>query len=110
MTAPPGGTIVDAMTIDTHLPSIFELDVPTIAYGDDPSPADAHRALRQAHELAPIAMGPLLPEVLDYDLVRTVLRDPRFIMPQGIALVFQGSSSRPSAQRRAVARDTHVVR
>jgi cytochrome P450 len=95
MTAHRRQSIVDAVTIDPHVPSIFEVDMPTIEYGDDPSPDEAHRALRQAHRLAPIAMGPLRPEVLDYDLVRTVLRDSRFLMPEGIALVFQGISSGP---------------
>ena len=47
------------------------------------NPDDAHRLIRQARQQAPIALGPHGPEVLTYDLVRTVLRDPRFRMPHG---------------------------
>jgi cytochrome P450 len=38
-------------------------------------------------------MGPHGPEVLDYHLVRTVLRDDRFAMPKGLALAAQGVTS-----------------
>ena len=40
-------------------------------------------------------MGPYGPEVLTYDLVRTVLRDDRFAMPKGIGLAVQGITSGP---------------
>jgi cytochrome P450 len=35
------------------------------------------------------------PEALTYDAVRTVLRDPRFMMPRGLNLVVQGITSGP---------------
>ncbi len=38
-------------------------------------------------------MGPHGPELLAYDLVRTVLRDDRFAMPKGLALAAQGITS-----------------
>ncbi|MDT5291173.1 MAG: hypothetical protein QOF88_6062 [Mycobacterium sp.] len=38
-------------------------------------------------------MGPHGPEVLTYELVRTVLRDDRFAMPKGMALAAQGITS-----------------
>ena len=38
-------------------------------------------------------MGPHGPEVLTYVLVRTVLRDDRFVMPNGLALAAQGVTS-----------------
>jgi len=38
-------------------------------------------------------MGPHGPEVLAYDLVRTVLRDDRFVIPKGGALLVQGITS-----------------
>ena len=38
-------------------------------------------------------MGPHGPEVLTYELVRTVLRDDRFAMPKGLALAAQGITS-----------------
>jgi cytochrome P450 len=41
----------------------------------------------------PIALGPHGPEVLSYELERTVLRDPRFCMPKGLVLAAQGITS-----------------
>ena len=38
-------------------------------------------------------MGPHGPEVLAYDLVKTVLRDDRFVIPKGGALLVQGITS-----------------
>jgi len=38
-------------------------------------------------------MGPYAPEVLTYELVRTVLRDPRFITARGLGLDLQGVTS-----------------
>ena len=38
-------------------------------------------------------MGPHGPEVLSYDLVRTVMRDDRFAMPKGVFLAAQGITS-----------------
>ena len=68
-------------------------DLPTIAYEHAKSPREAHELIRQARQQGPIAMGPHGPEVLSYDLVRTVLRDDRFAMPKGIALAMQGITS-----------------
>jgi hypothetical protein len=45
---------------------------------------------------APIALGSHGPEVLTYDLVRTVLRDPRFRVPGGLGLEAQGIASGPA--------------
>jgi cytochrome P450 len=73
------------MTIDTELP--------TIAYEHAERPEQAHELIRQAVRHGPIAMGPHGPEVLTYDLVRTVLRDDRFVMPKGMALSAQGITS-----------------
>jgi cytochrome P450 len=83
------------MTIDTHASSVFDAALPTISYEDAPDPETAHRILRRARQRSPIAMGPYGPEVLTYDLARTVLRDTRFAMPQGIGLVVQGITSGP---------------
>ena len=74
------------MTVDTvrwGSPSVFDAGLPTIAYEDGQNPDDAHRLIRQARQQAPIALGPHGPQVLTYDLVRTVLRDPRFRMRTG---------------------------
>ena len=68
-------------------------DLPTIAYEHATSPAEAHELIRFARLQGPIAMGPHGPEVLSYDLVRTVLRDDRFAMPKGLTLAAQGITS-----------------
>lgn len=67
--------------------------LPTVAYEQAQSPDEAHELIRQARQHGPIAMGPHGPEVLAYDLVRTVLRDDRFAMPKGLALAAQGITS-----------------
>ena len=80
----------------THaLPTIGELELPTIAYDAADTIDDVHQAIRRAHERGPFAQGPLGPEILSYDLVRTVLRDSRFTMPRGLALAVQGITSGP---------------
>jgi cytochrome P450 len=84
------------MTVDTiraNGSSVFEAELPTIAYEQAQSPEEAHDLIRQARQQGPIAMGPHGPEILAYDLVRTVLRDDRFAMPKGVALEAQGITS-----------------
>ena len=86
------------MTIDTArstCPSVFDAELPSLTYDDTPNPEDAHRRIRQARRQAPIALGPHGPELLTYDLVRTLLRDPRFAMPQGLGMEAQGITSGP---------------
>jgi cytochrome P450 len=77
------------MTTDT----VLDTALPTIAYEHAQSPEEAHELIRQARQQGPIAMGPHGPEVLTYELVRTVLRDDRFVMPKGLALAAQGITS-----------------
>jgi cytochrome P450 len=77
------------MSTDT----VIAADLPTIAYEHAQTPEEAHELIRQARQHGPIAMGPHGPEVLTYDLVRTVLRDDRFVMPKGLALAAQGITS-----------------
>jgi cytochrome P450 len=79
--------IVDAMTSDVALP--------TINYNTDQNPHQAHEAVAAARRQGPIALGPYGPEVLNYDLVRTMLRDSRFVIPKGVGLVVQGITSGP---------------
>jgi cytochrome P450 len=83
------------MPIDTHIPSVFDAALPIIAFQEASDPDEAHRRIRDAREQAPIALGPYGPEVLTYGLVRAVLRDSRFVMPQGIGLVVQQITSGP---------------
>lgn len=62
-------------------------------------PEHAHAALRQARQHAPVVLGPYGPEVLSYELVRAVLRDPRFAMPRGMGLAAQGITDGPVWER-----------
>jgi cytochrome P450 len=89
--------IVDAMTIQTALecPSVFDAGLPRIAYDHLTDPAEAHRVLADARKQAPIAIGPYGPELLSYELVRTVLRDNRFITAHGLGLPARGITSGP---------------
>jgi cytochrome P450 len=82
-----------ADTVGTASPTVFDAGLPAIAYEHAQNPQDAHRLIRQARREGPIAVGPHGPEVLSYELVRTVLRDPRFCMPKGISLAAQGITS-----------------
>ena len=80
-------------TIEADSPTVFDAGLPAIAYEHADNPEHAHRLIRQARLQGPIALGPHGPEVLGYELVRTVLRDPRFCMPKGHALAAQGITS-----------------
>ena len=80
-------------------PSVFDAGVPTIDYDHCQSPDEAHDIINGARRRAPIAIGPHGPELLTYELVRTVLRDPRFRMPQGMFLASQGITSGPLWER-----------
>jgi cytochrome P450 len=72
---------------------IIDAGLPAIAYEQAENPDEAHLLIRQAREQGPIALGPHGPEVLSYELVRTVLRDPRFRVPKGVVLAAQGITS-----------------
>ena len=76
-------------------PSVFDAGLPTVAYDHLRDPDEAHRVIADARRQAPIAIGPHGPEVLSYELVRTVLRDPRFVTVQGLTLAVQGITSGP---------------
>jgi cytochrome P450 len=83
------------MTIGTAPPSVFDADLPTLSYSLDETPAAVYRRFQEAQRQAPVAIGPLGPEVLSYHLVRAVLRDDRFQPPPGIVLQAQGVTSGP---------------
>lgn len=76
-------------------PSVFEADLPTLSYDLTATPQDIIEDLRTAQSRAPIAIGPLGPEILSYGLARDMLRDSRFRMPSGITLAAQGVTSGP---------------
>jgi cytochrome P450 len=81
------------MTVDTDSPSVFDAGLPTIDYDVTANPEQVYPKLSEAQALAPIALGPFGPEVLSYELVRTVLRDSRFQIPPGYILAVQGITS-----------------
>lgn len=83
------------MTVGTAPTSVFESELPTLAYGDTETPAQIYPRMQAAQKLAPIALGPHGPEVLSYHLVRSVLRDTRFQIPPGLSLLIQGINSGP---------------
>ena len=91
------------MTVDTlpalGCPNVFDAGLPILAYEHVHNPDEAHRLIAQARNLAPVAMGTHGPEILSYELVRTVLRDPRFRVPQGMFLASQGVTSGPLWER-----------
>ena len=83
------------MTVGTAPASVFDADLPTLAYGDEETPAEVYPRLQAAQRQASVALGPHGPEVLSYHLVRSVLRDARFQIPPGLNLLVQGISSGP---------------
>lgn len=85
--------------IDPPLPSVFELGLPTVDYGDFTDPDLARRVVREARRHAPVVIGPYGPELLSYDLVRAFTRDTRFATPKGITLAVQGITSGPMWDR-----------
>jgi cytochrome P450 len=88
---------VDAMATrpTRSCPNVFDAGLPIVAYEHLDDPEEAHRIIAAARSRAPIAIGPHGPEILRYELVRTVLRDPRFQMPKGMFLAGQGITSGP---------------
>src|SRR5262245_47696859 len=83
------------MTVGTASPNVFDAGLPTLDYEVTATPQQVYPQLLAAQRQAPIAMGPLGPEVLSYELVRTVLRDNRFEIPSGYILAVQGITSGP---------------
>jgi cytochrome P450 len=88
--------IVDRMTtLISDGPSVFEADLPTFRYDHLTDPDEALRVIADARTQSPIAIGPYGPEVLSHDLVRTVLRDDRFVTAHGLGLDAKGITSGP---------------
>src|ERR1700685_994695 len=83
------------MAVGTVPRNVFGAGLPTLSYGTEESPAEVYPRFQGVQRQAPIAIGPLGPEVLSYDLVRSVLRDTRFQIPPGIVLQAQGVTSGP---------------
>ena len=83
------------MTVRTASPRVFDAGLPTIEYDVTSAPAEVYPQLLAAQREAPIALGPFGPEILSYELVRTILRDSRFQIPPGYILSVQGITSGP---------------
>ena len=83
------------MTVDAAKPSVFDAGLPTLSYDVTDTPQEIYPQFRAAQQVAPIALGPIGPEVLSYELARTVLRDPQFVVPTGIHLSAHGITSGP---------------
>src|SRR6185437_5740214 len=85
------------MSMNAHItaPNVFEADLPTFTYSLDATPHDILEDVRLAQSRAPIAIGPLGPEILSYEMAREILRDNRFRLPPGITLAAQGITSGP---------------
>jgi cytochrome P450 len=83
------------MSTRTSVRSVFDAGLPTLEYDITETPQQVYPRIRQALRQAPLAIGPLGPEVISYDLARALLRDPRFVIPPGIHLAAQGITSGP---------------
>ena len=83
------------MSTTTRGTDIFAAGLPTLDYGLTDTPQRIYPQFRAAQQQAPVALGPIGPEVLSYEMARTVLRDPRFVVPQGIHLSAHGITSGP---------------
>jgi cytochrome P450 len=83
------------MTVHTKAASVFDADLPTLTYDITETPQEVYSRIQAAQRVAPLAIGPLGPEVLSYGLARTILGDPRFVIPPGIHLTAQGVTSGP---------------
>jgi cytochrome P450 len=83
------------MTTIAHPVSVFAAPLPTIDYHGVQRPGEAHDLIARARQQSAIAMGPFGPELLTHDLVRSVMRDPRFGVAQGLGLAVQGITSGP---------------
>jgi len=83
------------VTVDAARPSVFDAGLPTLSYDLTDTPQQIYPQFQAAQQKAPIALGPIGPEILSYELARAVLRDPRFVIPPGIHLSAHGITSGP---------------
>lgn len=83
------------MTLNALCPNVFDAGLPALSYEIHETPTDVYPRIREAQIQAPIALGPFGPEILSHELVRAVLRDPRFTIPPGLNLLMHGITSGP---------------
>src|ERR1700745_1438433 len=92
----PGLLRRDRQTMTTSIcPTVGEAGLPSIAYDHLTDPEEAHRVIGQARRRGPLAWGPHGPEILSYELVRALLRDPRFAPAVKPVMAAQGITSGP---------------
>ena len=84
-----------SVDVNSAVPNVFEAGLPTFSYSLTATPQDIFEDVLLAQSRAPIAIGPLGPEILSYELARDILRDNRFRLPPGITLAAQGITSGP---------------
>lgn len=83
------------MSASGTAPNVFEAGLPTFTYDLDATPHGVLDDVRTAQACSPIAIGPLGPEILSYEMARDILRDNRFRLPPGVTLTAQGITSGP---------------
>ena len=83
------------MNANSTAPSVFDGGLPTFSYDLSATPHDVVEDVRNAQSSSPIAIGPLGPEILSYEMARDILRDNRFRLPPGVTLAAQGVTSGP---------------
>ena len=83
------------MKSNSTAPNVFEAGLPSFGYDLNATPHDILEDVRTAHSCSPIAIGPLGPEILSYEMARDILRDNRFRLPPGMTLAAQGITSGP---------------
>ena len=86
-------------TVSTECVGVFDAALPRVEYLDARNSDEAARRCGPARQQAGIAMGTFGPEILRYNLVRSVLRDARFHTPPGLGLELQGITSGPLWER-----------
>lgn len=91
----------ESITVNSTAPNVFEAGLPTFSYSLTATPHDILEDVRLAQSRAPVAIGPLGPEILSYELARDILRDNRFRLPPGITLAAQGITSGPLFEKLA---------
>ena len=86
-------------TVSSECVDVFDAALPPVEYLDARNSDEAARWCGAAQAQAAIAIGSFGPEILRYDLVRSVLRDARFRTPPGLGLELQGITSGPLWER-----------
>ena len=87
------------MTVDTAAPSVFDAGLPTLQYDITETVHEVAPRIHEVRKRSPMAIGPLGPEVLGYELARGILRDPRFVFPPGLHMAARGITSGPLYDR-----------